>query len=61
MTPNQPIHTIRNAQPRCSRCGALPEPHPEGTRSNLILGDGPVICRDCIHMLVRLSGVRRLA
>jgi hypothetical protein len=59
---NQPIAEIRRVLPRCCHCGALEEPHPAGTRSNLIRGDGPgLICRDCIHMLVRLSGVQRPA
>ena len=61
MTPNQPIHTIRKVEPRCSRCAALEEPHPAGTRSSLILGDGPPICRDCVTLCVRLAGVRRLS
>jgi len=57
---NEPVTTIRRV-PRCSRCGAHEEPHADGARSNLILHDGPIICRDCVTLLVRLSGVQRPA
>lgn len=38
------------AKIRCYQCS--------GTK-RLILGDGAVVCRDCVHLCVRLAGVRR--
>lgn len=41
-----PIPKVAKVAPRCYQCG---EPN------ELILGDGPVICRTCIRIGVRLA------
>lgn len=43
-----PIPKVAKVAPRCARCS--------GTQ-RLILGDGPIVCRDCVHLCVRLAGV----
>lgn len=48
-----PIPTVRRVAPRCYQCSGI---------HDLILGDGPVICRHCVRVCVRLAqvGMRRL-
>lgn len=46
-----PIPKVAKVHPRCHRCG--------GTE-RVTADDGPIaICRDCVLILVRLSGVKR--